>query len=130
MSSSTLRRVLGLSLLLAGSAPVAFAAPSDKAPAKTSLEGTYVNGGGATLKLAKVVADTGFSFDLTIKSDDDCDGVSYSAEVKFTKPTEASNDEGDLFKIEGAKLHFEPSMEMVGMDCARVFDVDFSRAKK
>ncbi|TNF31791.1 MAG: hypothetical protein EP329_11845 [Deltaproteobacteria bacterium] len=128
--SSSLFRVLGFSLLIAvGSAGAsAVAAPADKAaPAKPSLEGTYKNGGGATLTVRSVVADKGFKFDLSVTSEDDCNGVSYSGEVKFTKPNEATNDEGDSFKVDGAKLHFEPAMDMIGMDCARVFDVDFSK---
>lgn len=103
--------------------------PADPKPAATPVDynGAYKNSGGATLTIRNFVAATGFEFHLTIKSDDDCNGVDYSAAVKFTAPDKASNDAEDAFRLNQGAVNFEPSTEMIGMDCARVIDTEFKK---
>ena len=119
------------------------AAPADEQPAAAvtpppavaeepaappmDYNGTYKNSGGATLTIQNFVGDKGFDFHLVIKTEDDCNGVDYSGTVKVTEPNKATNDQADLFKLDEGRVHFEPATEMIGMDCARVLDVEFSK---
>lgn len=98
--------------------------------------GTYTSGD-ATLTIRNFVAGKGFGFNLEIVgngSGEECDGVDYSGSVKFTEPNKATNEsedhpyEYDLFKFDGGRVHFEPSINMIGMDCARQLDVDFTKS--
>jgi hypothetical protein len=75
------------------------------------------------------VGDKGFDFHLVIKSEDDCNGVDYSGAVTFNEPNKATNDQADLFKLDEGRVRFEPATEMIGMDCARVLEVEFSKQK-
>ncbi|PKN55001.1 MAG: hypothetical protein CVU56_23550 [Deltaproteobacteria bacterium HGW-Deltaproteobacteria-14] len=102
------------------------AAPKPAA-APVDYNGAYKNSGGATLTIRNFVATKGFEFQLTIKSDDDCDGVDYSAAVKFTAPDKASNGDEDAFILKQGAVNFEPSADMIGMDCARVIDTEFKK---
>jgi hypothetical protein len=103
------------------------AAAGEPAAAPTDYSGTYKNSGGATLTIQNFAADKGFDFHLVIKSEDDCNGVDYSGTVKLTEPNKATNDQADLFKLDAGRVNFEPGTEMIGMDCARVLDVEFSK---
>jgi hypothetical protein len=91
--------------------------------------GTYENSGGATLTIQNFAGDKGFDFHLVIKTEGDCNGVDYTGAVKFTEPNKATNDQEDLFKLDEGRVHFEPAMDMIGMDCARVLEVEFSKQK-
>ncbi len=110
------------------------AAPANPPPAVAGepaapmdYNGTYENSGGATLTIKNFVGDKGFDFQVVIKSEDDCNGVDYSGTVKLTEPNKATNDQDDLFKLDEGRVHFEPATDMIGMDCSRVLDVEFSK---
>ena len=97
--------------------------------AATDYAGTYDNSGGATLTIKNFEAEKGFDFQLVIKSEDDCNGVDYSGAVKFTEPNTAKNDQEDTFKLDAGRIDFEPAVEQIGMDCARVLEVGFAKQK-
>lgn len=110
--------------------------PTAGAPAKPATaaqaadrSGVYTNGGGATLTISKYVANGGFAFKLVIKSKDDCDLVDYSGTAKFSGPTKATSDKDDAFTLKGQIIAMEPSVDMIGMACARVIHVDFTKKK-
>jgi hypothetical protein len=107
--------------------PAAPTAAGEPAAPPADYSGTYKNSGGATLTIQNFVGDKGFDFHLVIKSEDDCNGVDYSGTVKLTEPNKATNDQADLFKLDAGRVNFEPGTEMIGMDCARVLDVEFSK---
>jgi hypothetical protein len=104
---------------------------TEKTPAVEApkYDGTYTNGEGATLTIRNFAADTGFDFQLKISSANDCNGVDYSDTVEFTEANSASKDGEDVFKLDNGAINFEPSVSMIGMECARVIHVEFAKQK-
>jgi hypothetical protein len=104
-------------------------APDSPTTAPVSYDGTFTNGGGATLVISSYVAAKGFDFAIKIQTEDACDSVDYKGSVEFTDPTTARNEDEDLFRLKPGTVHFEPALSMIGMDCARVLHVDFQPQK-
>ena len=140
MKTQTSRLLLQLVLLSAvgvacGSAPPAVESPTPatveapSAPAADDYNGTYTTGDGATLTITNYVADKSFNFQLTIKSDDDCDGVDYKEAATFSKPGFADSNSGGKFDFfqEQETLKFEPDVAMIGMECARTITTAYTK---
>jgi len=113
------------------SASVATKAPDPAKPAATtvSYDGVFTNGDGATLTLSSFVAKKGFKFSLKIVSKDDCNGVAYKGAAAFNGENLAKSKGDDSFKFHKGSIHMEPSIDMIGMGCARVLHVEFARKK-
>jgi hypothetical protein len=101
----------------------------------TPTNGVYTNNEGGLVTISNVSAE-GFDFKFThadpkIDEFPDCTAIDYKASVTFDKDnqTTATNDIEDLFKFNQGGFHFEPSMEMIGMDCMRIFNLEFVKEK-
>ncbi len=98
-------------------------------PSPTDASGTYANSSGAVLVVTNASNDVGFDFHLVINSDDACTGVDYKGSATYSAPGQATSGSNDVFKKSVNSIRMEPSVEMIGMECARVMDVEFARQR-
>jgi len=104
----------------------------DTASTKNSFDGSYSNASGKLI-ITNYAADKGFYYRVMFDNPEDCEGVDYEGTATFDSKNHAvsSDDpyERDEFTFKGKKLKFEPNMSMIGMECARVLDVEFVKEK-
>ncbi len=80
------------------------------------------------------VTKTGFDYEVSSPSadgeDDPCGGISYKGSGTFDEsdPTKATTDNEGTLSFSAGSVNFEPSMEMIGNDCARQIDTKFDKA--
>ena len=124
--------------------PGAVAAGEDKAGEEKPAEDKPAEDKGAdpagkytsdavTLTISNVTK-TGFDYEVSSPSadgeDDPCGGISYKGAGTFdgSDPTKATTDNEETLSFSAGSVNFEPSMEMIGNDCARQIDTKFDRA--
>ncbi|MEZ4454120.1 MAG: hypothetical protein R3B09_31990 [Nannocystaceae bacterium] len=109
--------------------------PADTPPAAgASVAGTYTSGA-VTLAITNVSAA---QFDFHVSSpaakgdDDGCGGLDYKGTARFdaSDPAKATTEFDGSMRFAAGSVTFEPSMEMIGNECARSLDVEFKRAAK
>ena len=99
---------------------------------KSNLEGIYVNSAKTTLKISKATKK-GFFYECEMKSE--CGGgyekiKGFASYLNLNKAVSnsASEYEGEVFYIEkDVIVRFEPCVNLIGMECQRFFDTEFSK---
>jgi hypothetical protein len=136
MLGRTIKVLLAASVLIGCAgievAPSTTSKRGDKArvqtvPVKTlNFVGRYANADGSVTVTNSDDA-RGFQFHLQLHTPDACEGVDYSGRAIFSDIHTARSDDDDLFTFGEKTVKLEPAISQIGMSCARVLNVEFTK---